>query len=97
LSLQKNFFSFAFLLLSISMIAQLDTIVDSNKKITGKKVIIAIPTNKLKKPTPLEINNDNGFKEAYGKKKRKDAIKKKEDDLQDKGILSAAKYLKNVF
>ena len=79
------------------MIAQVDTIVDSNKKITGKKVIIAIPTNKLKKPTPLEINNDNGFKEAYGKKKRKDAIKKKEDDLQNKGILSALKYLKNVF
>ena len=53
------------------MIGQVDTIVDSNKKITGKKVIIAIPTNKLKKPTPLEINNDNGFKEAYGKKKKK--------------------------
>ena len=79
------------------MIAQVDTIVDSNKKITGKKVIIAIPTNKLKKPTPLEINNDNGFKEAYGKKKRKDAIKKKEDDLQDKGILSAAKISEERF
>ena len=53
------------------MIAQVDTIVDSNKKITGKKVIIAIPTNKLKKPTPLEINNDNGFKEALVKKREK--------------------------
>ena len=79
------------------MIAQFDTIVDSNKKITGKKVIIAIPSNKLKKPTPLEINNDNGFKEAYGKKKRKDAIKKKEDDLQNKGILSAAKISEERF
>ena len=59
------------------MIAQVDTIVDSNKKITGKKVIIAIPTNKLKKPTPLEINNDNGFKEAYGKKKEKRCPKEK--------------------
>ena len=43
------------------MIAQFDTIVDSNKKITGKKVIIAIPTNKLKKPTSLEINNDGMY------------------------------------
>ena len=67
------------------------------KKLLVKKLFIAIPTNQLKKPTPLEINNDNGFKEAYGKKKRKDAIKKKEDDLQNKGILSAAKISEERF
>jgi hypothetical protein len=92
-----NIFIYLFLFFSLSISSQTDTIFDSNKKSTGKRVIIGIPQKTVKKPMSLEIGNNNGFKKAYENKKKKDAKKKKEDDLNDKGILSEAKISEERF
>ena len=92
-----NIFIYLFLFFSLSLSSQTDTIFDSNKKSTGKRVIIGIPQKTVKKPMSLEIGNNNGFKKAYENKKKKDAKKKKEDDLKDKGILSEAKISEERF
>lgn len=92
-----NIFIYLFLFFSLSISSQTDTIFDSNKKSTGKRVIIGIPQKTVKKPMSLEIGNNNGFKKAYENKKKKDAKKKKEDDLKDKGILSEAKISEERF
>ena len=92
-----NIFIYLFLFFSLSLSSQTDTIFDSNKKSTVKRVIIGIPQKTVKKPMSLEIGNNNGFKKAYENKKKKDAKKKKEDDLKDKGILSEAKISEERF
>ena len=97
MNLIKKNICYFFLLVSFSIVSQVDTVIDSNKKTTGKTVILAIPSNKIKKPISLDIKNDNGFKKAYDKQKKEDAIKKKENDLNTKGILSAAKISEERF
>ena len=88
-------FYFLFLI-SFSLFSQTDTLSDSNKKNIGKNVIIGIPNKKIKKPMSLEIGNNDGFKKAFDNKNKQDAKKKKED-LNDKGILSAAKISEERF
>jgi len=85
------------LLVSFHVSSQIDTIADSNKKNSGKKVILAVPSKKIKKPISLEIGNNDGFKKAFDNKNKQDAKKKKEDDLNNKGILSAAKMSEERF
>ena len=97
MNLIKKNICYFFLLVSFSIVSQVDTVIDSNKKTTGKTVILAIPSNKIKKPISLDIKNDNGFKKAYDKQKKEDAKKKKENDLNTKGILSAAKISEERF
>jgi len=83
--------------MSFSAFSQKDTIVDSDKK-KEKKVILALPSSKeIKKPKSLKNDNENGFKKAYAKKKEADAKKKKEEDLKNKGILTAAKISEERF
>ena len=88
-------FYFLFLI-SFSLFSQPDTLSDSNKKNIGKNVIIGIPNKKIKKPMSLDIGNNDGFKKAFDNKNKQDAKKKKED-LNDKGILSAAKISEERF
>ena len=97
MNLIKKNICYFFLLVSFSIVSQVDTVIDSNKKTTGKTVILAIPSNKIKKPISLDIKNDNGFKKADDKQKKEDAKKKKENDLNTKGILSAAKISEERF
>ena len=97
MNLIKKNICYFFLLVSFSIVSQVDTVIDSNKKTTGKTVILAIPSNKMEKPISLDIKNDNGFKKAYDKQKKEDAKKKKENDLNTKGILSAAKISEERF
>jgi hypothetical protein len=76
--------------------SQSDTIVDSNKK-KKEKVILAIPTKEIKKPKSLKNDNKDGFRKAFDKKKKKDARNKKENDLKNKGIITAAKISEERF
>tara|TARA_R110001632_G_scaffold14337_10_gene48456 strand:- start:2887 stop:3549 length:663 start_codon:yes stop_codon:yes gene_type:complete len=96
LKLFKNIFFCLLFLVSYSGFSQSDTIVDSNKK-KKKKVILAIPTKEIKKPTSLKNDNKDGFRKAFDKKKEQDAKKKKEEDLKNKGIISAAKISEERF
>ena len=93
----KNILFYVLLLVSFHVSSQIDTIADSNKKNSGKKVILAVPSKKIKKPISLEIGNNDGFKKAFDNKNKQDAKKKKEDDLNNKGILSAAKMSEERF
>lgn len=96
MKLTKSIF-FLLILISFSAFSQKDTIVDSDKK-KEKKVILALPSSKeIKKPKSLKNDNENGFKKAYAKKKEADAKKKKEEDLKNKGILTAAKISEERF
>ena len=45
----------------------------------------------------LEIESNDGFKKAYTNKSKQDAQKKKDEDLKNKGILSAAKISEERF
>ena len=95
MKLFSNFFYFLFLI-SFSLFSQTDTLSDSNKKNIGKNVIIGIPNKKIKKPVSLDIGNNDGFKKAFDNKNKQD-VKKKKEDLKDKGILSAAKISEERF
>ena len=95
MKLFSNIFYFLFLI-PFTTFSQTDTITDSNRKNLGEKVIIGIPSKKIKKPMSLEIGNNDGFKKAFDNKNKQDAKKKKED-LKDKGILSAAKISEERF
>ena len=95
MKLFSNIFYFLFLI-PFAIFSQTDTITDSNRKNLGEKVIIGIPSKKIKKPMSLEIGNNDGFKKAFENKNKQDAKKKKED-LKDKGILSAAKISEERF
>ena len=95
MKLFSNIFYFLFLI-PFAIFSQTDTITDSNRKNLGEKVIIGIPSKKIKKPMSLEIGNNDGFKKAFDNKNKQDAKKKKED-LKDKGILSAAKISEERF
>ena len=61
--------------ISFSLFSQTDTITDSNRKNLGEKVIIGIPSKKIKKPMSLEIGNNDGFKKAFDNKNKQDAKK----------------------
>lgn len=92
----KNIFCCLLLLVSLSIVSQVDTLVDSNKKKSGKIIKSIVASKGIKKPTSLENDNTDGFKKAYQKNKEKDAKNKKED-LTNKGILSAAKISEERF
>lgn len=92
-----HIFTYFLLFLSFSLYSQTDTISDSNKRNIGKNVILGIPSKKLKRPMSLEIESNDGFKKAYTNKSKQDAQKKKDEDLKNKGILSAAKISEERF
>lgn len=82
--------------MSISTFAQVDTKTGKEKK-GIKKAVLAVPAKEVKKPKSLKNNSKEGFKKAYSKQQKDLAKKKKEKDLQNKGILTAAKIAEERF
>ncbi len=81
-------------LVSSSLFSQLDTNKGSKEK--GKtKAIVLKNSKEVKKPKSIELNGNQGFQKAYEKEKQK--LKKKQNDLSQKGILSKAKLSEQRF
>lgn len=90
------FLTLTLLLLSTTLFAQLDKNKGSQEK--GKtKSILFTNSKEVKKPKSLELDGVNGFKKAYEKEKQKLKKKQKEDDLNNKGILTQAKINEQRF
>ncbi len=94
--LKKYIFFCFFFLAQFYLYSQVDTILDSNNKNNTNKVNLTSSSKTIKKPFSLENDDEEGFKKAFDKKKRKDAKNKKED-LTNKGILSSAKISEERF
>lgn len=62
-----------------------------------KKAILAVPAKVLKKPKSLKNEGKNGFQTAHAKQQKDLAKKKKEDELNNKGILTSAKIAEERF
>lgn len=62
-----------------------------------KKAIISVSAKKVKKPKSLENDSKDGFKTAHTKEQKELAKKKKEQDLNNKGILTKAKIAEERF
>lgn len=93
----KNYLSillfFSFFFVGLNAFAQVDGSTGGDDK-AKKKAIKAIPAKELKRPAELKPKSDNGFKNAYAKKVKK---QKEEDDLNNKGILTKAKIAEERF
>ena len=92
----KNILFVLFFISSLSSYSQIDTKTGKEKK-GIKKAILAVPAKELKKPKSLKNDSKDGFKGAYTKQQKEQAKKKKEEDLKNKGILSAAKISEERF
>lgn len=82
---------------SLQVNAQLDN-TNGNKEKGSKKGILATNAKAVEKPKAIDLNAENGFKNAYQKEQKK--AKQKKDDLKNKGIITQAKlneerFLKN--
>ena len=93
----SNFFVLTcFMLLSTATFSQLDKAKSSKEK--GKtKVIILNNAKEVKKPKSIELDGTDGFKKAYDKEKEKLKKQQKENNLNNKGILSQAKLSEQRF
>ncbi|MFK8061448.1 MAG: hypothetical protein AB8B78_15345 [Polaribacter sp.] len=90
------FFLILFLFGTFNISAQLDN--NSGTKDKGKiKTLNTKSATKVKKPTSLEIDPTNGFKSAFDKEKEKLKKQQKEDNLNNKGILTQAKLREQRF
>ena len=77
-------------LCSFHLSAQLDN--TSGNKEKGKiKAIVLNSSKAVKKPKSIELNGNNGFKNAYDKEKEKLKKQQAENALNSKGILTKAK------
>ena len=85
----NSFFLLTFLLISTTVLGQIDTNKGSKEKVEVKAVIIN-KNNEIKNQKSIEINAENGFKSAFDKEKEKLKLKQKEEDLNNKGILTKA-------
>ncbi|KGL64255.1 hypothetical protein [Polaribacter sp. Hel1_85] len=76
--------------------AQLDN--NSGNQEKGKiKAIVLNSSKEVKKPTSLNNNNTNGFKDAYNKENEKLKKQQAENNLNNKGILTKAKLSEERF
>ena len=93
-----NFLFISILLLSISNIyAQLDNNKSGKNKKGKIKAVLSVDAKKVKKPKSLELNNTNGFKDAYNKEQEKLKKQQEKNKLNNKGILSKAKLSEQRF
>lgn len=94
----KSVLFFAFFGYVSVAVAQLD---NPNGKTTGGKIIGILNTpasvKEVKKPKSLEFSNDNGFKTANQKLRQEQKLKQKEQDLQNKGIITSEMIAKQNF
>ena len=95
-SILKSVLIFSCVFLSKTLMAQLDNNNGSQEK--GKiKAIVLNNSKEVMKPKSIELNGQKGFKNAYNKEKEKLRKQQKEDQLQNKGILSQAKLTEERF
>lgn len=93
----KYTIAFTFLLISTSFaFAQVDG-KNGPDKDGKKKEILAIPSKEVKKPKSLKNDGKDGFKTAHAKQQKQLAKKKKENELNNKGILTSAKIAEERF
>ncbi|MEN8880457.1 MAG: hypothetical protein ABF311_09815 [Polaribacter sp.] len=94
---QLHFFTIIFFLFTISnCIAQLDNNKGSSKK--GKiKAVVLKNVKTVKKPNSIELNGVNGFQKAYNAEREKLQKQRKENNLNDKEILTKAKLNEQRF
>lgn len=97
MKLKIKFFFFTIILLSNHQLsAQLDNNSENSDK--GTVNILSLKsTKKAKKTTSVELKGNNGFKNAYDKEKEQLNRKKKESELNNKGILNTAKLSEERF
>lgn len=74
----------------MSIYAQVDGSTGPDKK-DKKKAIVALPAKVVKKPKALENKGKNGFKTANAEQQKKLAEKRKQQEIDNKGILTQAK------
>lgn len=92
----KYIFTTFCLLLSFGLFAQVDGKTGPEAK-GKKKAILAVPSKVVKKPKSLKNEGKDGFKTAHAEQQKKLAKQKKQDDLQNKGILTQAKIAEERF
>jgi hypothetical protein len=81
---------------SYQLSAQLDNSSRNSEK--GSMNILSLKTTKkAKKTSSIELNGNNGFKNAFDKEKEKLKRKKSESDFNNKGILTTAKLNEERF
>ena len=86
----RNIFYLFVAFLSIQTHAKLDNSNSNSEKGTSK-TFIAAKGKKVKKPKSIEVDGINGFEKAYDEENEKLKRKQKEQDFNNKGILSQAK------
>lgn len=95
-SILKSFFIVSCFLLSTAIAAQLDN--NKGTKEKGKvKAIVLNNSKEVTKPKSIEIDGTDGFKKAYDKEKEKLKKQQKENNLNNKGILTQAKLNEQRF
>lgn len=93
--LQLLIFTFT-LLLGFQLSAQLDNSSKNTNK--GTMNILSLKsTQKTEKTNSIELKGNNGFKNAYEKEKEQLKRKKKENELNNKGILTKKMLRRNLF
>ena len=85
---KNSIFLFVGILLTNLSYAQLDKNSGSDNK-GKKKAIIAVDAKVIEKPESIKVDSEDGFKNAH--KDRKKTQKEKDDELNNKGILTQAK------
>ncbi|MCG1037026.1 hypothetical protein [Polaribacter sargassicola] len=81
----------------IKINAQLDTNTGNNDKKGTVKTTILSSAKEVKKPNSIEINGTDGFKNAFDKENEKLKQQQKEENLNNKGIISQAKLREEKF
>jgi len=84
------------LLLSFGLLAQVDTKTGTEEK-GKKKAILAVPSKVVKKPKSLKNEGKNGFLTAHDEEQKKLAKKRKQNEINNKGILTKAKIAEERF
>ena len=94
----KSIFRAFFILYSLSCSKTIFSQLDKNnitKEIGKTKAIALKNTKSISKPKTIELNGSQGFQKAYEAEKEK--LKKKETNLDNKGILTKAKLNEQRF
>ena len=89
-----------FLSISLLSVYQLSAQLDNNSgtKEKGKtKAIVLNNSKEVKKPSSLELNSNEGFKNAYNKENEKLKKQQADNQINNKGILSKAKLSEERF
>ena len=92
----KSILLLSFISFSASIFAQIDNSTGTNEK--GKiKAIVLKNSKAVNRPKSIELNGTQGFQQAYEAEKEKLKKKQKEQNLDNKGILTQAKLNEQRF